>query len=73
MAIRRWATYSVRDHNHSDAFVADVLLYDRLVVPVPPEYEPDEYERWVQNQWAPGRLLNMLARIPDLVEKVSWD
>jgi hypothetical protein len=73
MSIYRWATYSVKDHNHPDAFIADVLLYDRLVVPVPPESEPAEYDRWTHQGWAPGRLLSMLSRIEDLVERVPWD
>lgn len=36
----RWGTFSVRDHTSevTDApFVSDVLLFDRLVIPTPPE------------------------------------
>jgi hypothetical protein len=73
MPIRRWATYSVRDHNHPDAFVADVLLYDRLIVPVPPAGDREEYARWVKEGWAPGRLRKVLDQISDLVEEVPWD
>ena len=32
----RWGTFSVRDHMTDAPFVSDVLLYDRLVIPVPP-------------------------------------
>jgi hypothetical protein len=73
MPIHRWATYSVRDHNHPDSFVADVLLYDRLFVPVPPENEPAEYDRWTDSQWNPGLLLARLKIIDDLVERIPWD
>ena len=42
-----WGTCSVRDHLARNAFVAEVLLFDRLVVPVPPAGdETEEKERW---------------------------
>lgn len=31
----RWGTFSVRDHLGESPFVSDVLLFDRLVIPVP--------------------------------------
>jgi len=31
----RWGTFSVRDHVGDAPFVSEVLLYDRLVIPVP--------------------------------------
>jgi hypothetical protein len=36
MAIEMWGTFSVRDHAFDRAFIADVLLYDRLVIPTLP-------------------------------------
>ncbi len=39
-----WGTFSVVDHLRRRPFVADVLLYDRLVVPVPDGDE--EVKRW---------------------------
>ena len=53
-----WGTYSVRDHCRRRPFVADVLLYDRLVIPCP----PDEYEaeRWESKDWQPERLKGCL-------------
>ena len=54
-----WGTYSVRDHLREHPWAADVLLYDRLVVPVPPEpgdpRDPAEWARWQDNGWQPGR------------------
>jgi hypothetical protein len=43
MTIELWGTFSVRDHLVSRAFVADVLLYDQLVIPTMPEND-DERE-----------------------------
>jgi hypothetical protein len=34
--IELWGTFSVKDHLRERAFVAEVLLYDRLVIPRPP-------------------------------------
>lgn len=36
MPTERWATFAVNEHTRERAFVADVLLYDKLVIPVPP-------------------------------------
>jgi hypothetical protein len=41
-----WATYSVRDHLAPKAFVADVMLYDRLVIPVPAENDESHLAEW---------------------------
>jgi hypothetical protein len=35
MSRERWGTFSVIDHKNAAALVPDVLLYDRLVLPVP--------------------------------------
>jgi hypothetical protein len=58
-----WGTFSVGDHLRRRAFVADVLLYDRLVVPTPPASEPEEEKRWVDMGWEPEhqrKLLDLL-------------
>jgi hypothetical protein len=57
-----WATYSVRDHCTPRALATDIMLFDRLVFPVPEtagikgnpvkrgrvmrERNPAEWERW---------------------------
>jgi hypothetical protein len=35
MSRQVWATYSVKDHLHPRALAADIMLFDRLVFPVP--------------------------------------
>lgn len=54
----RWGTYSVNDHMAAQPFVADVLMYDRLVIPRPPEHSRAV---WAQNGWDPDRLDEVLA------------
>jgi hypothetical protein len=47
-----WATYSVKDHLHRRALAADVMLYDRLVFPVP--QTPDlQYDKAGPTQHGP--------------------
>jgi hypothetical protein len=66
-----WGTFSVRDHMRKRAFVAEVLLYEKLVVPVP----PDEYlEEWITNRWQPRRLKRLVDILgPEHCIEVQWD
>jgi hypothetical protein len=66
---RLWGCYSVKDHLEPRAFVADLLLYDRLVVPVPTE---DDMARW-QKRWDPARQKKLLNIAAPFVERVPWD
>ena len=63
-----WGTFSVRDHVHPEAFLREVLLFDRLVVPYPDPSFPDERARWYRpnpedetENWQPDRLDELLA------------
>src|SRR4051794_5790277 len=63
-----WGTFSVRDHCEERPFVADVMLYDRLIVPVPSD--STEWERWQHpdQDWDPARqkrLLDVFRRYED--------
>lgn len=76
MSFETWGTFSVADHLGPRAFVADVLLYDRLVIPVP---DDNERERWVGLGRHPeilDRKLEILgySRDPEenLVAPVRW-
>lgn len=60
-----WASFSVADHCRPNAFAVELLLYDRLVVPVPADL--DERKRWQrpnpndpEESWAPDRLERLL-------------
>ncbi|WP_143658737.1 hypothetical protein [Streptomyces sp. IMTB 2501] len=69
MALRLWGCYSVADHLEKRAFVADLLLYDRLVVPVPSN---DDLARW-EECWNPTRLMELLQIADPFVERVEWN
>src|ERR1039457_5172509 len=58
MSRERWGTFSVRDHMLDQPFAADVLMYDRLVIPHPAN--PDERAMWSEARWAPDRLDSFL-------------
>ena len=66
-----WGTFSVVDHLRHRPFVSDVLLYDRLVVPVPAGDE--ELVRWRglgRNPDLQAELLGIVGR--DLSVPVPW-
>jgi hypothetical protein len=78
-----WGTFSVKDHVREGAFVAEALMYDKLVVPVPPrrgigdakqrsEAEA-EWERWKNEKWDPARQTQLLGILGDLAVPVEWD
>lgn len=71
MTRERWGTFSVADHKRRRAFVADVLLYDRLIVPYPPS--SDERKDWTGEGWNPDRLDSLLDVLgDDHVIRVPW-
>jgi hypothetical protein len=65
MTIELWGTFSVRDHLVNRAFVADVLLYDQLVIPTLPKDEPES--EW-PTRW---NLAKQRALLGDLGEGSS--
>jgi hypothetical protein len=71
MSRERWGTFSVKDHLMPQAFVADVLLYDRLVIPFPAG--DDERERWYKQGWKPDVLDGTLELLGDSAIHVAWD
>jgi hypothetical protein len=73
MARERWGSFSVADHLKPRAFVADVLLYDKLVIPYPPDGK--ERERWAKKKWDPAKLSKVLKLLDEyeLVEQIPWD
>ncbi len=72
MSRERWGTFSVADHLQPRAFVAEVMLYDRLVVPYPPTQE--ERQKWTEHSWEPGLLQRKLDILgEDIVMRAPWD
>lgn len=71
-----WGTYSVRDHLQEHPWAADVLLYDRLVIPVPPapgsSEDPAEWARWQANGWEPERQQELLTVLGERAYPVPW-
>lgn len=67
---QRWGTFSVVDHLLPSPFVADVLLYDQLVIPVPAD--GNDRERWEKIGRNPSRLEDCLKILSTLAQTVSW-
>src|SRR5579871_326061 len=87
MRLQQWGTFSVKDHLRARPFVAEVLLYDKLVIPRPatekelsaggpPEaQQEDEVSRWRRNHWDPKAqrdLLDILGEF-ELAVELPWD
>src|SRR3972149_3376231 len=70
MSQERGGVFAVNDHLRSHPFFVDVLLYDRLVIPYPPD---EERQRWTAQGWQPDHLEAMLEILGDLAIPVLWD
>jgi hypothetical protein len=75
-----WGTFSVKDHTRPGAFIADVIMYDQLVIPVPPsrwgndkEEANAEWERWDKNGWDPPKQAQLLGILDNLAVPVEWN
>ncbi len=63
-----WGTMSVRDHLRPHAFVAELVLFETLVIPRPPQGAT-----WPA-EWDPAYQDKVLGWIPDdRLMEVSWD
>jgi hypothetical protein len=71
MVKERWATLSVRDHADTRSLVPDILMYDRLVVPIPPG--ESEIGRWRRSGWNPELQEDRLKHLGDIAIRVPWD
>ena len=71
MSQERWGAFSVKDHIDAAALAADVLLYDKLRLPVPDNAK--EVERWERMGWKPGLQRERLDVLGDLAEPIQWD
>lgn len=71
MSKQVWGTFSVKDHCDPNAFVAEVMLYDRLVIPVPPDAK--ERKRWERYGWQPDRLDKLIKILGERAYIIKWD
>jgi hypothetical protein len=71
MSQQRWGAFSVKDHIDAAALAADVLLYDKLRLPVP--HNAKEVNRWKREGWKPGLQRNRLDVLGELAEPLKWD
>jgi hypothetical protein len=70
MSIQRWGAFSVVDHKDARKLAADVLLYDRLILPTPPDWDR---ERWVKEGWDPEGLNLRIKQLGELAIPAIWD
>ena len=68
-----WGTFSVKDHCDPNAFVSEVMLYDRLVIPSPPQNNEREAKRWRDKGWQPERLNKLLKILGDRAYVIEWN
>ncbi len=74
MSFERWGSLSVVDHVDTEALIANVLLYDRLVIPVCTEQaDRDERAYWVAHGWDPDLQLERLKQLGDRAVPRPWD
>jgi len=74
MAIERWGSLSVADHKDVLALVANVLLYDRLVMPMYTECgDRDERAFWETKNWKPDEQLARRKQLGELAIECAWD
>jgi hypothetical protein len=67
---QRWAAFSVRAHRDIGSIASDVLLYDRIILPVP-EDDP-EHERWVRSGWEPDAIALRTVQAAGVIIPVPW-
>lgn len=79
-----WGTFSVMDHVREGAFLAEVVMYDRLVIPVPPDpdhantpedrhFAEQQWDRWERNSWNPKRQRTLLRILEPIAVPIEWN
>jgi hypothetical protein len=71
MAIERWGSLSVRDHLNLESLITNILLYDRLVLPIPDGIA--ELVRWKEEKWDPELQRDIIAKLDTLAITRKWD
>jgi hypothetical protein len=70
MTIERWGAFSVIDHKDYRKLATEVLIYDRLLVPMPMDWD---LERWEREGWDPEGLKRKLGDLGDIAIPANWD
>jgi hypothetical protein len=70
MTSELWGTFSVKDHLAKRAFVSDVLLYDRLVIPTMPDGDDEAF--W-PDAWNLPKQRALLGDLGELAIPIPWD
>jgi hypothetical protein len=65
-----WATYSVSSHLEPRAFVADVMQYDKLVIPAPAQ---GDEASWKHRGWDADRQQRLLQILGKRAQTITWD
>ena len=74
MAIERWGSLSVKDHKNVSGLITNVLLYDRLVMPMYTESDDrDERAYWIEHDWDPDDQLARRKQLGELAVECAWD
>jgi len=60
MSRERWGTFSVKDHTFENPYAADVLIYDRLIIPRPGDSEERALWASKERNWNPDLLDSLL-------------
>lgn len=74
MAAERWGSLSVADHIDATDLAADVLLYDRLIIPVMAD-RADRSERayWDAMHWQPDLQRRRIEQLAELAIRRPWN
>jgi hypothetical protein len=70
MSIERWGAFSVIDHKDAKKLAAEVILYDRLILPQPVEWDR---KRWEERGWDPNAMDSRIRQLGELAIGVNWD
>lgn len=68
--VELWGTFAVNDHTRKRAFVAEAVLFDRLVIPTPPDW--DDLTQWPAD-WQPKRLRSLIGILGNRAIPLPWD
>ncbi len=60
MSRERWGTFSVKDHTFEHPYAADVLMYDRLIIPRPGDSKERVLWASKERNWNPDLLDSLL-------------